>query len=119
MDKQGVGYPTGCIAGTRIPDLPGEVLTFQDRTLSKPTESIVCDNPCFSLLGIAVVDSIPASMTGPHPAFLVQGDDELGALVDIHGALYDGDINVVSLTGVTSGQGDFGYPRISRGPPSS
>ncbi len=54
-------------------------------------------------------EKLGLTMTGPHPAFLVQGDDELGALVDIHGALYDGNINVVSLTGVTSGQGNFGY----------
>lgn len=46
---------------------------------------------------------------GPHNALLVRGDDELGALVDIHCALYDGGINVVSSSGVSSGEGKFGY----------
>jgi hypothetical protein len=54
-------------------------------------------------------EKLGLTMTGPYPAFLVQGDDELGALVDIHCALYDGDINVVSSIGVSSGQGNFGY----------
>lgn len=48
-------------------------------------------------------------LTGPYPAFLVQGDDELGALVDIHGALTDARINVASAGGVTDGRGSFGY----------
>lgn len=49
------------------------------------------------------------SLTGPHPAFLVQGDDELGALVEIHGTLSDAGINVASANGVTDGKGNFGY----------
>lgn len=49
------------------------------------------------------------SLTGPYPALLVQGDDELGALVDIHGSLSDAGINVASATGVTDGKGSFGY----------
>jgi len=46
---------------------------------------------------------------GPHPAFLVQGDDELGALADIHRRLYEGNVNVYAATGVTDGRGSFGY----------
>jgi hypothetical protein len=49
------------------------------------------------------------ALAGPHPALLVQGDDELGALVEIHGALYDAKINVASSSGVTDGKGSFGY----------
>jgi len=48
-------------------------------------------------------------LTGPHPALLVQGDDELGALVEIHGALFNAGINVASSSGVTDGRGSFGY----------
>jgi len=48
-------------------------------------------------------------LTGPHPALLVQGDDELGALVEIHGALGNAKINVASSSGVTDGKGSFGY----------
>lgn len=46
---------------------------------------------------------------GPNPALLVQGDDEMGALVDIHEKLYQASVNVYSATGVSDGKGDFGY----------
>lgn len=46
---------------------------------------------------------------GPHKALLVQGDDELGALVDIHMKLYKGHINISAAHGVTDGSGGFGY----------
>ena len=48
-------------------------------------------------------------LDGPHPAFLVQGDDELGALAAIHRSLYDANINVYASNGVTDGRGSFGY----------
>ncbi len=46
---------------------------------------------------------------GPHKALLVQGDDELGALADIHEKLYKGNVNISAAHGVTDGAGDFGY----------
>ncbi len=46
---------------------------------------------------------------GPHQAFLVQGDDELGALAEIHQVLYQTNVNVYASTGVTDGRGSFGY----------
>ncbi len=46
---------------------------------------------------------------GPHPAFLVQGDDELGALAQIHQELYRANVNVYASTGVTDGRGTYGY----------
>ena len=49
------------------------------------------------------------TLDGPHPAILVQGDDELGALADIHHALYDANVNVYASTGVTDNRGSFGY----------
>ncbi len=49
------------------------------------------------------------NLTGPNPAFLIQGDDEIGALVDIHQKLYEADINVYSSNAVTDGKGSFGY----------
>ena len=49
------------------------------------------------------------ALDGPHLAFLVSGDDELGALADIHSALYRANVNVYSSTGVTDGRGSFGY----------
>jgi len=49
------------------------------------------------------------SLDGPHSALLVQGDDELGALAEIHQDLYEADVNVYASTGVTDGRGSFGY----------
>ncbi len=48
-------------------------------------------------------------LTGPHHAFIVHGDDELGALVDIHRKLCDADINVTSSNGITDGRGGYRY----------
>lgn len=49
------------------------------------------------------------ALDGPHQAILVQGDDELGALAGLHGKLAEAEINVYASTGVTDGQGGFGY----------
>jgi hypothetical protein len=48
-------------------------------------------------------------MTGPQRAFLIQGDDRLGALVDLHRKLSDASINVYASSGVTDGRGGYGY----------
>ena len=48
-------------------------------------------------------------LDGPHPAFLVQGDDKLGALAEIHQALFGADVNIYASSGVTDGRGTFGY----------
>ena len=49
------------------------------------------------------------TLHGPHHAFLVQGDDELGVLVEIHEKLCGADINVASSTGLTDGRGRYRY----------
>jgi hypothetical protein len=46
---------------------------------------------------------------GPNPAFLILGDDEIGALVDIHQKLFEAKVNVYSSNAVTDGRGGFGY----------
>jgi hypothetical protein len=48
-------------------------------------------------------------LDGPHPAFLVQGDDKLGALAQIHQELHRANVNISASTGVTDGRGSFGY----------
>jgi len=48
-------------------------------------------------------------MEGPSPALLVQCDDRLGALADIHLKIYEAGINVKSAGGVSDGRGAFGY----------
>ena len=48
-------------------------------------------------------------LSGPHQAFLIQGDDELGALAHIHQRLFDAKVNVYASSGVSDGRGGFGY----------
>ena len=48
-------------------------------------------------------------LDGPHPALLVQGDDELGALAGIHERLHEAGVNVFASTGVADGKGSYGY----------
>jgi hypothetical protein len=49
------------------------------------------------------------ALDGPHPAFLVQGDDELGALASVHRRLFEAGVDVYASSGVTDGRGSFGY----------
>ena len=49
------------------------------------------------------------SLDGPHPALLVQGDDEVGALAVIHEKLRDANVHVFASTGVADGRGGYGY----------
>ena len=48
-------------------------------------------------------------LVGPHHAFMVHGDDELGALVTIHQKLCDASFNVSSSNGITDGRGGYRY----------
>lgn len=49
------------------------------------------------------------AVTGPQHAFLITGDDQLGAFAGIHRRLADAQINVFSSNGVTDGRGGYGY----------
>jgi hypothetical protein len=49
------------------------------------------------------------NLAGPYAAFLVQGDDELGALADVHLRLAEASVNIFASHGVTDGRGGFGY----------
>ncbi len=48
-------------------------------------------------------------LDGPHPALLVQGDDHLGALAEVHEKLYQAGVNVYASSGVADGKGSYGY----------
>ena len=48
-------------------------------------------------------------LTGPQHALLIQGDDRLGALAEIHSKLTDARVNVYSSNGVADGRGGYGY----------
>lgn len=58
---------------------------------------------------VAEARSAQLPLDGPHPAFLVQGDDELGALASVHERLFAAGVSVYASAGVTDGRGTFGY----------
>jgi hypothetical protein len=58
---------------------------------------------------VAEARTAQLALDGPHNAFLVQGDGELGALARVHQRLFDAGVNVYASTGVTDGRGAFGY----------
>jgi len=48
-------------------------------------------------------------LIGPKKAFLIQGEDRVGALYDYHLKLSNAGINVYASNGVVDGTGRFGY----------
>jgi hypothetical protein len=55
----------------------------------------------------AAVAGLP--LDGPYHAFLIQGDDELGALANVHERLVRAGIDIFASSGVSDGRGAFGY----------
>lgn len=49
------------------------------------------------------------TLTGPQHAILIQGDDHLGTLAEIHKKLQDAQVRVYASSGVTDGHGHYGY----------
>ena len=49
------------------------------------------------------------NLVGPKRAFLLQGDDKTGAIVELHYKLSTEGINVYAANGVSGGGGRFGY----------
>ncbi len=48
-------------------------------------------------------------ITGPQHAILIQGDDRLGTLAEIHHKLREANVRSYASTGVTDGRGGYGY----------
>jgi hypothetical protein len=107
---------------TTVADQPGEAYKFLSQLaglgINLLAFTAVPVGPSVTQLTIFPDDSaqlkheaakIGLSLDGPHKAFLVQGDDELGALAEIHRKIYEVDLNVYSASGVTDGHGSFGY----------
>jgi len=106
-----------------VPDQPGEAATLLSLLADSGVEllafSIVPTGPTHTQLmmfpataGQLVTACKRAGLvlTGPQHAFLVTGDNELGALVEIHRLLAEGGINVYASSGVTDPTGTgFGY----------
>jgi predicted amino acid-binding ACT domain protein len=58
---------------------------------------------------VRAAQKLGLNLTGPQHAVLVQGDDRLGALADIHKCLSEAGVRIYASTGVTDGAGHFGY----------
>ncbi len=56
-----------------------------------------------------VVLKTTAKAVNPKHAFLVQGEDDVGAIVDLHQRLSSAGINVHAANGVSAGSSRFGY----------
>ncbi len=48
-------------------------------------------------------------LLGPKLAFVIQGQDRLGVLIEYHLRLADAGVNVYAANGTTDGRGGFGY----------
>lgn len=48
-------------------------------------------------------------LVGPKKAFLIQGEDQVGALYEYHLKLSNAGINILASNGVVDGTGRFGY----------
>ena len=49
------------------------------------------------------------TLSGPQHACLIQGDDQLGALAEIQKKLIDAGVSIYASSGITDGEGGFGY----------
>jgi hypothetical protein len=58
---------------------------------------------------VAQASAAGLPLDGPYHAFLVQGDDELGALADVHEQLIKAGVDIFASSGVSDGRGAFGY----------
>lgn len=56
-----------------------------------------------------IAEKTGLQLDGPHPAILVQGNDKIGALADLHRALFEAGVNVYASSGVSDGKGSYGY----------
>jgi hypothetical protein len=57
---------------------------------------------------IAAAQKAGIKVIGPKVAFLIQGEDRVGAVADILGKFHEAHINVTAMQAITSGAGSYG-----------
>ncbi len=57
---------------------------------------------------LAAARNAGIKLVGPKVAFLLQGDDRVGAIADVLAKLADARINVVAMNAVAAGEGRYG-----------
>ena len=74
-----------------------------------PMQTLLTIFPDNQKLMLKKAEQVGLELNGPNPALLVLGDDELGALAEIHSELFEAGINVSASNGVADGKGSYGY----------
>ena len=106
---------------TEIPDRPGAGAKVLNALKTARINLLACSG--FPIAdGRAQVDFVPSNqraflaaarradikLVGPKIAFLIQGEDRVGAVTDIVTRLGQARINVTALTGIAAGKGRYG-----------
>ncbi len=107
---------------TRVKDEPGKAYEFLAKLASEeinllafsavpfgPNHVELTIFPDRSDNLVRVAAKLGWSLTGPQHACLIQGDDQLGALADIQRRLTDAGVQIYASTGITDGEGHYGY----------
>jgi hypothetical protein len=105
-----------------VPDKPGEARKLLE-FLSEKTVNLLALTVTSLDGGESRIDFFPEdsellkraaadagmALVGPEKAFLIQGEDKIGALYDFHLKLSNAGINIRASNGVVDGTGRFGY----------
>jgi len=103
-DESGEGYELL----TRLAELRINLLAFTAIPVG-PTRTQFAIFPEDTAALRAAASRAGLLVDGPHPALLVQGDDELGALARVHRQLAAAGVSVYASSAVTDGKGSYGY----------
>jgi len=57
---------------------------------------------------LVTAQKVGIKLVGPKVAFLIQGEDRVGAVADVLGKLEQARINVIAMQAITSGTGRYG-----------
>jgi len=103
-DESGEGYELL----TRLAELGINLLAFTAIPVG-PTRTQFAIFPEDTAKLKTAANRVGLPIDGPHPALLVQGADELGALAGVHRRLAAAGVSVYASSGVTDGKGSYGY----------
>jgi hypothetical protein len=98
----------GCKLLTKLASAEVNLLAFTAIPIGPERTQLVLFPEHVELL-IRAAEESDFTLVGPQKAFLVQGDDQLAELIEIHRRLYDASINVYSSSGVSDGRDGYGY----------
>lgn len=104
QDKPGEAYKILSI----LADVGVNQLAFNAMQMGPGRAQITLFPEDESLL-VNVAEKAGLNLDGPYQAILVQGTDELGALIEVHEKLQNANINIAMSTAITDGSGSYGY----------